>query len=432
MVDSGTQHRNELCYDARKMTEEQQLLPAKTHILNFRRIFRRWGDWVAGQLSRVTTSGELIPEIDGLRFLAIGSVVLHHLMSIYLPQTGRSAAQVHTPAEWVAAGGGSGLVAIAYAGHFGVNLFFAISGFILALPFAKRSFEGREAPSLRKYFWRRVTRIEPPYIICLSLFFFVQWLLKGYSLSFLLPHLFASLGYLHNLIYGYHSSINVVTWSLEIEIQFYVLVPLLVTVFKIKNAAIRRGLLFALIAFGGWFSQHVIYPSGETRLMLSLLNFFAYFLVGFLLADLYLHRWFARRHWLFDGLTLYALWAMLTVLTTAGQYYYSLPLLVLTLYLGCFLGRLSNAFFRLRWIVITGGMCYTFYLYHIPLLSEMVAHTKQWLSVSRPVTLDFSLLMLLVLPVLAVLCSVWFALTEKPFMLWGTPARLQKVDSSSA
>ena len=405
------------------MTEEQQLLPAKPSTFKIRRTFRRWADWVADQLSRVTTSGELIPEIDGLRFLAIGSVVLHHLMSIYLPQTGRSLAQVHTPAEWGAAGGGSGLVAIAYAGHFGVNLFFAISGFILALPFAKRSFEGREAPSLKKYFWRRVTRIEPPYIICLLLFFLVQWLFKGYSLSFLLPHLLASAGYLHNLIYGYHSSINVVTWSLEIEIQFYVLVPLLVTIFKLKNAALRRGLLFALIAFGGWFSQHVIYPSGETRLMLSLLNFFAYFLVGFLLADLYLHRWFVRRHWLFDGLTLYALWAMLKVLTDAGQYYYSLPLLVLTLYLGCFLGRISNAFFRLRWIVITGGMCYTFYLYHIPLLSEMVVHTKQWLSISRPVALDFSLLMLLVLPALAILCSVWFVLTEKPFMLWGTVSR---------
>ena len=396
------------------MVEEQQIIPTPPAALTW----RSFGDWAAGQLSRVTSTGELIPEIDGLRFLAIGSVILHHLMSIYLPQTGRSLSAVHTPAEWAAAGGGSTFVAIAYAGHFGVNLFFAISGFILALPFAKRSFEGRPAPNLKQYFLRRVTRIEPPYLICLVLYFLVMWLWKGYAFGFLLPHLLASMGYAHNLIYGYHSSINVVTWSLEVEIQFYLLVPLLVTVFKLKNAVLRRGLLLALIAFGGWFSQHVIYPSGETRLALSLLNFFAYFLVGFLLADLYLHDWLARRHWAFDGLTVAAAWAMLAVLTMAGQYYYSLPLLVLAVYLGCFLGRWSNAFLRLRWTVIIGGMCYTIYLYHIPLLSEMVAHTKVWANTTRPLMLDFGLQAVLALFAVLVLCSVWFVLSEKPFMRW--------------
>jgi peptidoglycan/LPS O-acetylase OafA/YrhL len=259
-------------------------------------------------------------------------------------------------------------------------------------------------------------------VICLVIFFFVMWLWKHQDPGYLLPHLLASLGYSHNLIYGEHSKINVVTWSLEIEIQFYVLVPLLVTIFKLKNAAIRRGLLFGLIAFGGWFSQHVIYPSGQVRLMLSLLNFFAYFLVGFLLADLYLHGLLARRHWILDGLTILSAWGILQVLTVAGQYYYALPLLVLSLYLGCLCGRFSNAFLRLRWIVIIGGMCYTFYLYHIPLLSELIVHTKVWSDTSRPLLLDFNMLALIVLPVVLVLCSVWFVLTEKPFMRLGASA----------
>lgn len=34
--------------------------------------------WFLGKLGRVTTSGKLIAEIDGLRFIAILSVVLYH------------------------------------------------------------------------------------------------------------------------------------------------------------------------------------------------------------------------------------------------------------------------------------------------------------------------------------------------------------------
>jgi hypothetical protein len=99
--------------------------------------------WLAKRLSRVTSSGELIPEIDGLRFLAIASVLLHHTMSIYLRESGRSAVEVQSQSVWAAASSQSWWVPLAYSGHFGVNLFFAISGFILALPFAKRSFDAK-------------------------------------------------------------------------------------------------------------------------------------------------------------------------------------------------------------------------------------------------------------------------------------------------
>jgi len=51
------------------------------------------------------------------------------------------------------------------AGHNGVPLFFAISGFILSLPFARQGLGGGSPVSLRQYYIRRVTRIEPPYVI---------------------------------------------------------------------------------------------------------------------------------------------------------------------------------------------------------------------------------------------------------------------------
>ena len=71
------------------------------------------------RLRRITSSGDYIPEIDGLRFVAILSVVLYHLYG-FLPNSGA----------------GLPLQPAVSHGYRGVNLFYVISGFVLALPFA--------------------------------------------------------------------------------------------------------------------------------------------------------------------------------------------------------------------------------------------------------------------------------------------------------
>ena len=380
-------------------------------------------EWLAGKLSRVTSSGELIPEVDGLRFIAISTVLFHHLMAMFLSNSGRSP-EVRTVAEWFTAADQSWLVMPAYCGHFGVNLFFVISGFILALPFAKRAFNEQSAPDLKSYYLRRITRIEPPYAICLIVYFLIHWEQRGEGPQ-LIPNLIASLFYSHGLVYGRDSSINGVTWSLEIEIQFYLLVPLLVRMFGLRNAVARRSLLVALIVGFGLLSQCVIYPSGLPRLYLTLLNFAHYFLAGFLLADLYLtgklRRPEKRLSW--DAATLASAAAIFAVLSRFGQFYFLLPLLIGLLYAGFFLGKLSNAFVRARWIVIIGGMCYTIYLYHILIISNLMTKTIPFASITRPFNLDFALQCLMILPVVFAACALLFFYTEKPFMRWSLSPR---------
>jgi peptidoglycan/LPS O-acetylase OafA/YrhL len=56
---------------------------------------------------------------------------------------------------------------------------------------------------------------------------------------YVLPHLAASVGYMHYLIFQAPSAINSVAWSLEIEVQFYILAPLLSMVFAIRNGDLR-------------------------------------------------------------------------------------------------------------------------------------------------------------------------------------------------
>ncbi len=383
-------------------------------------------DWLAKRLSRVTSTGELIPEIDGLRFIAISSVVIHHLVSMYLSNSGRSP-EVRTTAEWFAAANQSWLVIPAYSGYFGVNLFFVISGFILALPFAKRAFNEQAAPSLKSYYLRRVTRIEPPYLISLIVIFLIHCNQRGgsaYGLQ-LLPNLISSLFYSHNLVYGSESLINNVTWSLEIEIQFYLLTPLLVLIFKWRNARARRAALIALIIGLGLLSQLVIYPYAPARVRLTLLNFAHYFLAGFLLADLYLSGKLRRpdKRLAWDAVTFITAVAIIAILTRFGHFYFLLPLLVGLLYAGFFLGRLSNAFARTRWIVIIGGMCYTIYLYHILIISNLMTQTLPYASGARPFNLDFAMQLLMILPVVFAACAALFIIAEKPFMRWSLSPR---------
>jgi peptidoglycan/LPS O-acetylase OafA/YrhL len=382
--------------------------------------------WLAGKLSRVTSTGELIPEVDGLRFIAISAVLFHHLLAMYLSGSGRSP-EVRTYAQWFAAADQSWLVIPAYCGHFGVNLFFVISGFILALPFAKRAFNQQAAPNLKSYYLRRVTRIEPPYLLSLIVIFFIHWRQWGVGPQ-VIPNLAASLFYSHGFVYGRESAINGVAWSLEIEIQFYLLTPLLVLMFRLRNAAARRALIFALIVGFGLLSQWVIYPSGSARLPLTLLNFAHYFLTGFLLADLYLTGRLRspdkRLSW--DAVTLGAAAAIIATLSRFGQFYFLLPLMVGLLYAGFFLGRMSNAFVRARWIVIIGGMCYTIYLYHILIISNLMTQTMPMASITRPFNLDFALQLLLILPVVFAGCALLFFFGEKPFMRWSLSPRHAK------
>lgn len=62
----------------------------------------------------------------------------------------------------------------------------------------------------------------------------------------LLPHLLASLVHLDNVLYAMPSTVNVVACSLEVEVQFYVLAPLMALVFVVPNASVAGVAGFAV------------------------------------------------------------------------------------------------------------------------------------------------------------------------------------------
>jgi peptidoglycan/LPS O-acetylase OafA/YrhL len=221
--------------------------------------------------ARVTTGGAYLPAVDGLRFLAITGVIFHHAVGYWTILAGRTYSSMTLLDRCVAD--------VIVFGAYGVHLFFVLSGFILALPFCKAA-RGGNPVDLKKYFWRRVTRLEPPFLLSTVLFFVADVLTHKYALRDGLPHLWATLTYTHELFFGRGSTINNATWTLEVEVQFYLFMPLIARVLWL-TPFVRRSLLVVAIVFfslnGDWL------PLEHKR---TILRFAQYFLAGILLADL--------------------------------------------------------------------------------------------------------------------------------------------------
>lgn len=187
------------------------------------------------EFRRITTQKRFIPQIDGLRFVAISSVVLLHVYAALE----RGAVPEPIPLDGDNA-------------KRGVELFFVISGFILGVPFPSRYLLNGQKVGLKQYYWRRVTRLEPPYFISLFVCAAAWYVTAHRGFRDMWPHLLASFFYLHNLVFGaFAGAVNGVAWSLEVEIQFYLLVPLLALLFAIADARLRRTVILGIMLAAG-------------------------------------------------------------------------------------------------------------------------------------------------------------------------------------
>ena len=364
-------------------------------------------------LSRETSSGRFIPEMDGLRFVAIGMVVLFHLNG-YL--------SLKSPAYYAFPQSGW-LAQAASAGFRGVELFFVISGFILGLPFAAHHMKGTVPVKLRKYYLRRLTRLEPPYMVAVLLLFVLAVFVQGQAASALYPHLWASLAYLHDLIYGSFSPIISVAWSLEIEVQFYLLVPLLTLLFAVRNRATRRALLVALIVLV--LGSQSLFLQDSPRAALSIFAYLQYFLVGFFLVDIFLADWNeAPRKNLYWDLAALICWPLLfLVLRSPALTHWLFPGMTLALYCAAFRGRFMNRLFVNPWITAIGGMCYSIYLLHYEVISAVGRVTKK-ISEGAPYWAHLLIQLVLVGGAIVLICGAYFVVLEKPCMRRDWPQKL--------
>ncbi len=166
--------------------------------------------------SRVPGHLRHVPELDGIRGLAALAVFFHHVCFT----------SVHVNAE----PGWPSLIAWLYRmsayGNRGVDLFFALSGFLITSILLQ---DRRSSRYYQDFYWKRALRILPLYLVCLLgvLIFLHQYAYVALSAFFVVN--FASV--LHVQGFGPF-------WTLSIEEQFYLLWP---TVVRRKTVAQVRG-----------------------------------------------------------------------------------------------------------------------------------------------------------------------------------------------
>jgi peptidoglycan/LPS O-acetylase OafA/YrhL len=109
-------------------------------------------------------------------------------------------------------------------GFVGVHMFFVLSGYLLFRPYAAAMLAGRSLPDTRNFYLRRMIRIVPPYIISLLCFVLLREIsgTKPPSAWNITAHAMLIFNYFPSLDFF---SINGVYWSLAIEIQFYLMLP---------------------------------------------------------------------------------------------------------------------------------------------------------------------------------------------------------------
>ena len=299
-------------------------------------------------------------------------------------------------------------------GH-GVALFFMISGFILSLPFARKHLnKGAEvkAVNLKQYYIRRLIRLEPPYIIALILFFVgYVWVLEEYQFSELLPHFFASLFYSHMLVYDQFPWVLPVAWSLEIEIQFYLLAPLLSMVYLIRQKYLRWVLLLTVIVLSGIYNYYSVPP--------SLLKFICFFAFGMLLTDFYCNQvrflssaslctWIGR--FLFV-----VIWFVPSISNFYG--YVTKMCMMACLFYIVLTNSTIKEIFSNRYLTLIGGMCYSIYLLHFAILSCLGRLIQNW-SLATANTYFIPAYYIFFTASVLVISGLYFIMVEKPFMRW--------------
>jgi peptidoglycan/LPS O-acetylase OafA/YrhL len=112
----------------------------------------------------------------------------------------------------------------AYFGHYGVEAFFVVSGFVI--PYSQFA-RNHQWGNIGSFMLRRLKRLEPPYLACIALVLILNIVssmapgYRGAAVPHAWPQLAAHFAYA-NAFLGY-KWLNPVFWTLAIEFQFYLL-----------------------------------------------------------------------------------------------------------------------------------------------------------------------------------------------------------------
>ena len=121
------------------------------------------------------------------------------------------------------------------SGYMWVDIMILISGFCLYLPWARLD-EGERGPSPLVFYEKRLARVHPSYLLAVAVMFGAALATNAYgeNRAFMLRDVVSHLTYTQMFTYDtyYATNIGGALWTLALEMQLYLLFPLLARVFR--------------------------------------------------------------------------------------------------------------------------------------------------------------------------------------------------------
>jgi peptidoglycan/LPS O-acetylase OafA/YrhL len=386
------------------------------------------------RLQPAPSGGFYFPQLDGLRALAILWVVVYHAWYVAKNPIIRLQIGAQT----------LDLTLIFSVGHIGVNLFFVLSGFLLSFPFLNRCYRNQSFSSVRQYFGRRILRIVPAYYAAVLLQV-ILWPSKSWANALeACKSILGHLTFLFNFFQTMPGTINGAFWTLAIEMQFYLVLPLLMYLVYKRKALFTTGVVVAMAM--GWRYRVYRIHSGNDFSMFFYGDQFPYqalqFGVGIMASAVYLHI-HHRTNWrersprqiaaLGLGLSLsgialvgWLVYRMVHVNFWGGGVDYYLLKIGIALGFGClllgalFAPSLAQFVWRNSLARFIGIVSYGMYLWHFPLLYSI--GTWGWVS-ELPAPKQLQVLAVLGTLVSVIVGLFSLILIERPFIQLGHKTR---------
>ena len=175
-----------------------------------------------------------IKHLDGLRAVAIFGVIIYH-------------AKIYFTSEPFLKGG-----------FLGVDLFFVISGYLMTSIIYEQSKNNNF--SFKKFILKRIRRIFPAILfICIVSLPFIYFHIMPKDLIEQIKSILSSIFFFSNFFYSYISQEYAAessllkpfihTWSLSVEMQFYVILPLIIVLVIKKDLSLFKTFLILIIIF---------------------------------------------------------------------------------------------------------------------------------------------------------------------------------------
>jgi len=223
--------------------------------------------------SPLSSSPERLRHVDVVRAVAILLVTMYHVFQFY--------------GGWSLTAAGFNFAGLFRYGFVGVELFIVISGYCMALSWQTMA---RSGPiSYTEYLKRRLWRIIPPYYVAIAIWCFVESRVDlgavraRTSLFDIITHML----FMHNLHPSTLYSVSGVFWVLAVEMQLYLVMPLLMALYRRQRWATLAGALLLAWWVNAWVAPRMPNP---ILWKYSMLSYLVLFVFGMVLYDLR-HRW---------------------------------------------------------------------------------------------------------------------------------------------